>query len=496
MEFNMKDRKQERSLIHLYLFCSSAFMSLAAHFPSKRSHRASTESESRILVEEPDVYTLNPKVVCEQSSITLHHTEEAVNSIESCGNGRVSDGTVDISKDKMSDSTCQKMSKKSSANETTTQMIGTELALFIGSDRPAADEVASSQNSLDFLIAQTAEKIGSCSESNSEVEEIMPTGYGLNNFDGSTSFVGLLQMAESISLREGFSHSNINATCGANTKDANNHLEIIGYNIGQNMDGLADCRSSLGVTIIPSSNYHYHLNPNSGELEVEGFEMFAETRSSEISRKDQKSVSEQSGLSAESDNQTKDEKKLTESIQAGSTSSREDPFSDNNLQGENSKIIKSQCSPIGNPKNVVKSKGQVHSSRMQQSKDLMNISGEASDVTDSSMAFNKQTHTEDWKSGTVVKEHGHFSSKASNEFGVDTSKAKKRKAQREEKNTLPWDNLRKEAQVNGRKRERTVHTMDSLDWEAVRCADVNEIANTIKERGMNNMLAERIKVQL
>ncbi|CBI30244.3 unnamed protein product, partial [Vitis vinifera] len=279
---------------------SSAFMSLAAHFPCKCNHRPSTELETRILVEEPEVCTLNP--------------EDTVTWNEKMSNQAVCD-----------------------------------------------------QN---FSIAQTAEKIGSCSESNSEVEDIMPTGYGLNNFDGSTSFVGLLQMAESTRLHEVFCRSNINATCGANPKD-----------------------------FTGSNHYPFH------------------------------------GLTAESDNQAKDEKKLTESIQAGPTSSCENTFSDNNLQGENNKIIDE----------------------------------------------------------TGVKEHGLSSSKASNEIGVDTSKAKKGKARREEKNTLHWDNLRKEAQVNGRKRERTVNTMDSLDWEAVRCSDVNEIANTIKERGMNNMLAERIK---
>lgn len=469
-------------------------MSLAAYFPVKRGHKASIESQTMILVEEPDDCTLNPQVVCDQSSMTLHHTEEAVNGEGCHGNGRVLDGIIDISKDKMSDSNCQKMSKKSSVNETSTKMIATEQAFFTGSEPIAADEVASSQNSLDSAMAQTVEKIGSCSESNSEGEDIMPTGYGLNNFDGSTSFVGLLQMAESTMLHEVFVHSNINATYGANTKDVNNHLESIGYNnIGQNMDGLTD-RSSLGVTIIPSSNYHIHLNPHSGVLEHEGFETFGETRSSEMSKKDQKSVSEQSGITAESDNLAKDEKKLTESIQAGPASSCENT-SGNNLQGENSKIMESQHGPIGNPKDVVKSKDQEHISKVQQSQNLMNISGEASDVTDSSVAFNKQTHTEDWKSETAVKEHGNFSSKISNEISVDTSKEKKRKAQTEEKRTLDWDNLRKEAHVNGGKGERTVHTMDSLDWEAVRLADVNEIANTIKERGMNNMLAERIKVQ-
>lgn len=38
--------------------------------------------------------------------------------------------------------------------------------------------------------------------------------------------------------------------------------------------------------------------------------------------------------------------------------------------------------------------------------------------------------------------------------------------------------------------------MDSLDYEALSHADVRRISETIRERGMNNMLAERIKVLL
>ncbi|CBI40219.3 unnamed protein product, partial [Vitis vinifera] len=61
------------------------------------------------------------------------------------------------------------------------------------------------------------------------------------------------------------------------------------------------------------------------------------------------------------------------------------------------------------------------------------------------------------------------------------------------KKAFDWDSLRKQVQANGRKRERSKDTMDSLDYEAIRCAHVNVISEAIKERGMNNMLAERIK---
>ncbi|KAI4365639.1 hypothetical protein MLD38_021605 [Melastoma candidum] len=56
-----------------------------------------------------------------------------------------------------------------------------------------------------------------------------------------------------------------------------------------------------------------------------------------------------------------------------------------------------------------------------------------------------------------------------------------------------WDSLREKVEACGRKTQRTPDTMDSLDWEALRRAPVSEVADTIKERGMNNRLAERIQ---
>lgn len=80
------------------------------------------------------------------------------------------------------------------------------------------------------------------------------------------------------------------------------------------------------------------------------------------------------------------------------------------------------------------------------------------------------------------------------ESKVKISKARKVKPETEKKKVIDWDNLRKEVEANGGKKERSKETMDSLDYEAVRCASVKEISETIRERGMNNMLAERIKV--
>ncbi|KAI3471981.1 hypothetical protein Pfo_028669 [Paulownia fortunei] len=76
---------------------------------------------------------------------------------------------------------------------------------------------------------------------------------------------------------------------------------------------------------------------------------------------------------------------------------------------------------------------------------------------------------------------------------VNAPKAKGGRTKKEKEKQVDWDHLRKQTHAGGRERARTANTMDSVDWDAVRCADVNDIAQTIKERGMNNMLAERIK---
>jgi hypothetical protein len=74
------------------------------------------------------------------------------------------------------------------------------------------------------------------------------------------------------------------------------------------------------------------------------------------------------------------------------------------------------------------------------------------------------------------------------------SKAKVRG--RPKKKTDDWDSLRKKVLSNGGDKQRSHDARDTVDWEAVRQAEVREISETIRERGMNNMLAERIKVSL
>jgi len=63
------------------------------------------------------------------------------------------------------------------------------------------------------------------------------------------------------------------------------------------------------------------------------------------------------------------------------------------------------------------------------------------------------------------------------------------------KNKFDWETIWKNTNIEHcrLKRERDSNTKDAVNWDAVRYADLEDIADAIKERGMNNVLAGRIK---
>ncbi|KAG6466412.1 hypothetical protein ZIOFF_075793 [Zingiber officinale] len=83
--------------------------------------------------------------------------------------------------------------------------------------------------------------------------------------------------------------------------------------------------------------------------------------------------------------------------------------------------------------------------------------------------------------------------KSPTEASKGAPKAKKTREESTKKVYFDWDSLRTEACQNGYNLERSKDRMDSLDWEAVRHSDIKEISETIKDRGMSNILARRIK---
>ncbi|CAN8316674.1 unnamed protein product [Cochlearia groenlandica] len=98
---------------------------------------------------------------------------------------------------------------------------------------------------------------------------------------------------------------------------------------------------------------------------------------------------------------------------------------------------------------------------------------------------NPQEHDSEQRQASSYKEN--------KPTGKATLDVKGKKALKEEKERFDWDSLRREAQGREGIKEKTSRTMDSVDWEAIRTAHVSEVAETIKSRGMNHKLAERIQ---
>ncbi|KAK1353292.1 hypothetical protein POM88_052427 [Heracleum sosnowskyi] len=72
--------------------------------------------------------------------------------------------------------------------------------------------------------------------------------------------------------------------------------------------------------------------------------------------------------------------------------------------------------------------------------------------------------------------------------GVTIEKQTKDKNKKDQ--NMDWDSLRK---TYSGKRERNDENMDGIDWQSVRQAPIDDVADTIKARGMQNVLARKIK---
>ncbi|GAB2217291.1 hypothetical protein Drorol1_Dr00000463 [Drosera rotundifolia] len=96
----------------------------------------------------------------------------------------------------------------------------------------------------------------------------------------------------------------------------------------------------------------------------------------------------------------------------------------------------------------------------------------------------------------VSEEQLGSSIEAQGEANTKTPKTKGAKIETDKKTAFDWDSLRRQVLSDGVKRERSKDAMDSIDYESIRRAPVNEISEAIKERGMNHMLADRIKAFL
>ncbi|KAL7170375.1 hypothetical protein ACSBR2_035275 [Camellia fascicularis] len=485
---------------------SSAFMSLAAHFPlHSKINDSPCFEETSILVEEPEVCILDPEdsikwheeksnqPAYDRSSMTLHemysNVEKVVNGNEFLGSSSSGVKSTDNLKCKSSYISGKSLEiYHKSTTDTVVNQLTEAVAGFMGDRRETDDvlssqnSVGSSQNSMDSSMAQTTERIRSFLHDNSEANP--GTSSNPNSLVGS-SFVELLQRAET--LCGIYNHK----TGNASSYEENRSTYKDGSECDtqkQNKDNLDNKTSSR--QIITSNNYCLQMNTDLG-LEVESFTMLGEgSLSSDISKKNEENcTSEQSEVTAESVSRTIVQKVMATSFQETPKSPSENNHACSSIHGKVNRIFQSQYRPVGNPNDNIESQTQEQNPRMQHVLEAPNLSIETLDVTQSTTVTNNSKNTEHKAVESSLKDHGYLPSKAINS---DTSKVKRVRNGKQKQNTVDWDSLRSQAQAKG-KRERTANTMDSLDWEAVRCADVNEIADTIKARGMNNMLAERIK---
>ncbi|KAK4833727.1 hypothetical protein QYF36_010173 [Acer negundo] len=477
---------------------SSAFMSLAAHFPHKMKNTKPCHVEgSSPVIEEPVDCILNPEDIiewnekmlhqpaCDQGSITHHefkHNEEkeVVSSNDSTGSSTCINLT-NTSKCKLLNS-CESGPETHAdliVNRSTTEIKGSGTVCSKG-NRTETNVGISPQNSICFSI-QNAERTRSSSDSNSDPGSLT-NGSKLNS---STSFMELLQMTGSGMIHQVYNQGNGNMSSDENSQNEKNRFRIMEHdNQRQEVEHLDDPKKNLGVSSIQHHNFCSYITQKSAVVvECCGITR-EETRSSSVSNiNDKRSVTEQIALTPEVTSQATDAIELTANVQEAPRSSTADKQSSNSMLEEKNTTAGHQSGLYGDSRFINGSlPREQHNEMPHQS--LTNLSGESPDVGESS-AFDNQNSGQQKTSYSFHKEL--------KEYNQASSKAKSRRVGKEIKNDYDWDSLRRQVEANGMKREKTANTMDSLDWEAVRCADVNKIANTIKERGMNNMLAERIK---
>ncbi|KAK7279492.1 hypothetical protein RJT34_24545 [Clitoria ternatea] len=445
---------------------SSAYMSLAARFPRKSSSMCNTyhAQDTRLVVSEPQVHTVETvenmvwdakllnQSVYDLSSMTTDIVEhsggrEVVNSNHSSGRNSSVISLTDESNSRLSESSPRNIKEQCSPMRSgpisATIEEGEEKSCFDG-DMKELNEIVSSQCSVissqtsgDFSNDQNPEKIGSCSDSNSEVEDLSCTTK-YNHFDSSTSFCKLLEMVSSTKFYE---HNNQKSKSIENLRDAyDQSIRKQHDNPTKSLKNLSFTQSPSEVSVFPSDEYTLKLTPNSGVPEVNCFGTFK--------------------------------------TDASSTSF----LKNKNENGMDKASF--QTKPVGQVaitqyQNIVT---QVHpqeqGNRMEQS--FFNISGKTQDLMQK-------------ERGLAIGHHKKSVRNETKEIGSTPIKLKSKEPGKEKKDDFNWDSLRIQAQARAGKREKRENTMDSLDWDAVRRADVSEVSNTIKDRGMNNRLAERIK---
>ncbi|XP_057989278.1 transcriptional activator DEMETER isoform X2 [Hevea brasiliensis] len=479
---------------------SSAFMSLAARFPIKSARNRTCERDgTRILVEEPDACMLNPNDTIKWNEKFLHHPFYNQNSVVSY------------------ESTEYRRDCETSWTDRT--------SMVEAHSHSPQEEVLSSQDSFDSLVIQS-NGVRSYSGSNSEAEDHANGCKHSKNLNTSSTN---LPHVESTTLFEEFysqvsgrSLFHIQSRHGQKQpQDIENRqqqwprLERLDASLKSPFTFCQQIKYNnpqMQVPAVPSSNYQLCATVQSEILEVESVELNREESISSWpsgasrfnNEKDASCTSKRVVVGAES-------VAISTAQQYGSSSYQEtrivDPhaFLSKQMINEQSNTepyhgsqphkikttIQLERKSMAETANLADAQVNGQSSYEQHISNIPNLTGKVFDVEERIALVDKQTRSENEIVESNLKEQVHVTNKES--LKTNYLKAGKAKAGAENKDAIDWDSLRKQVQANGSRKERSQDTMDSLDYEAMRCASVNEISGAIKERGMNNLLAERIK---
>ncbi|XP_042514621.1 DNA glycosylase/AP lyase ROS1-like [Macadamia integrifolia] len=488
---------------------SSAFMSLAARFPlqSKSNDGACCKEGINTLLKESEVCIpetvdtikwhekMPSQLVCDQSSMTFHEAgqieeREVDNSNESFGSNTADGSSTDNSRGKQSP-VCRsslEMSHDLLLKRTESVTTNRGVANFTGGeDRRALEDALSSQNSTESSTFQITERNGSCSDSNSEAEDLVTHSPSKPSPDcfGDCTFTELLQMEGSAMFQEYYGGGS--SLFNLSTKGEQNQSKGMDSENHRSSMGRIDCLKDLSAPIYPSKSYQpqtqvpiinsstcsLHVTQDSGILEVQCPDTLGEESKSPLP-----SLASEIG-------------QVTETTHANSTRKQNavvpQTVSETTVQKVPSSAQAEQ--PTGLYGSLNKHQTQTLVEKQKSGMNQVSSSPVYSDVLD----VERGCLADQEKSIENKVIQSNFKEQVYNSATGSTKNLKAKKNEAGKKKEFDWDSLRKQAYAKVGKREKSSNTMDSLDWEAVRCADVNEIAKAIKERGMNNMLAERIK---
>nr|XP_029117945.1 protein ROS1A isoform X2 [Elaeis guineensis] len=507
---------------------SSAFMALAARFPIRtRSNNADPNAEKMSRTEKQDGTSLASDAinwqekgfcpdVCDQGPLEIHDADyvkesEMASSNESIGSN-ARGNKLDDSKGVGLDIHVREPEIGFGTAHTTIDTLVAVTGSTESEDRQSLEDVVSSQNSvtspgnsLDYQT-QTTNLVGSTAGSH----------FGANIFTGSTSIAlgnsAFLEenvcMAETAQKQEMDKHGNdrvlLEENCSGYDKEGCkegenstkfsyglNYLKSACRSISYAPDSHLKCseHNTSGVPSVPSapspSDNLYFKSVGMENINVvreESISNLSFTASGSIktnnikccdpsSENTNNSAGEQSALLS----------KITEAVDSCACISRYSLQSQTCSRADQDRAnFQQEDFPNKYTQHVVDDQAQIP--HMQEHQTCWNSCNNETETLETAKTIKSNSKDEVCSSQNVPTE-----------TAKSTLRAKKAKVQAEKAETFDWDSLRRQAYCDGYQRERSNESMDSLDWEAVRCATVNEISEAIRERGMNNVLAGRIK---